>query len=178
MKRRMSTWSIRATGMVSNVGSTWTLKALVVTLRHGTEVNDRAEVLVGPLPEGDPAEARIGPLASADIRLHVGRPPLRERLCGERLGVLAAETVPITRLPSAAGLLPDRCHGSDDTPPAGPGCGLSVVCRQGQARRCRRLEAPDQHFYLSGRGDLNPRPQRPERCALTKLRHHPWSVQS
>jgi hypothetical protein len=27
----------------------------------------------------------------------------------------------------------------------------------------------------SGRGDLNPRPQRPERCALTKLRYFPLS---
>ena len=26
----------------------------------------------------------------------------------------------------------------------------------------------------SGRGDLNPRPQRPERCALTKLRYFPF----
>ncbi len=32
---------------------------------------------------------------------------------------------------------------------------------------------PDLHFCLSGRGDLNPRPQRPERCALTKLRYFP-----
>jgi hypothetical protein len=28
----------------------------------------------------------------------------------------------------------------------------------------------------SGRGDLNPRPQRPERCALTKLRYFPAAV--
>jgi len=27
--------------------------------------------------------------------------------------------------------------------------------------------------FESGRGDLNPRPQRPERCALTKLRYFP-----
>ena len=27
----------------------------------------------------------------------------------------------------------------------------------------------------SGRRDLNPRPQRPERCALTKLRYFPAS---
>ncbi len=31
----------------------------------------------------------------------------------------------------------------------------------------------DQRLYWSGRGDLNPRPQRPERCALTKLRYFP-----
>jgi hypothetical protein len=30
----------------------------------------------------------------------------------------------------------------------------------------------DQGFW-SGRGDSNPRPQRPERCALTKLRYFP-----
>ncbi len=29
--------------------------------------------------------------------------------------------------------------------------------------------------YESGRRDLNPRPQRPERCALTKLRYFPDS---
>ena len=34
-------------------------------------------------------------------------------------------------------------------------------------------DTPDLHFRWSGRGDLNPRPQRPERCALTKLRYFP-----
>jgi integrase len=37
----------------------------------------------------------------------------------------------------------------------------------------RHLQAPDQRFSWSGRRDLNPRPQRPERCALTKLRYFP-----
>ena len=39
---------------------------------------------------------------------------------------------------------------------------------------CRAgVRASDQRFSWSGRGDLNPRPQRPERCALTKLRYFP-----
>ena len=32
---------------------------------------------------------------------------------------------------------------------------------------------PDLGLYESGRRDSNPRPQRPERCALTKLRYFP-----
>ena len=36
----------------------------------------------------------------------------------------------------------------------------------------------DKLFYWSGRGDLNPRPQRPERCALTKLRYFPLLTSS
>ena len=37
----------------------------------------------------------------------------------------------------------------------------------------RDPQAPYQRFSWSGRRDLNPRPQRPERCALTKLRYFP-----
>jgi integrase len=37
-------------------------------------------------------------------------------------------------------------------------------------------QGSDQHVRWSGRGDLNSRPQRPERCALTKLRHSPVGV--
>ena len=33
-------------------------------------------------------------------------------------------------------------------------------------------------LHGSGCRDLNPGPQRPERCALTKLRHTPWSLES
>ena len=38
--------------------------------------------------------------------------------------------------------------------------------------------AADQRVIESGRRDLNPRPQRPERCALTKLRHFPVRCRS
>ena len=41
-------------------------------------------------------------------------------------------------------------------------------------KRCPRPKRRDLPFYLSGRRDSNPRPQRPERCALTKLRYFPW----
>jgi integrase len=43
-------------------------------------------------------------------------------------------------------------------------------------RRSKALQAREQGFQdsgESGRRDLNPRPQRPERCALTKLRYFP-----
>ncbi len=40
----------------------------------------------------------------------------------------------------------------------------------------RSLRPLTSQFPESGRGDLNPRPQRPERCALTKLRYFPLAT--
>ena len=45
-------------------------------------------------------------------------------------------------------------------------------------REHRLKPVPCSSLRWSGRGDLNPRPQRPERCALTKLRYFPEGGES
>src|SRR5439155_9933364 len=51
-------------------------------------------------------------------------------------------------------------------------CGLRPLTAACRSKRKR----PDQPVCQSGRRDLNPPPQRPERCALTKLRYFPVLV--
>jgi hypothetical protein len=58
---------------------------------------------------------------------------------------------------------------------------LFVVCRWSGHRSRTCLTPSDLLFSLSGRRDLNPRPQRPERCALpscaTSRNHQPTSAE-
>jgi hypothetical protein len=69
-------------------------------------------------------------------------------------------------------------------PPCGleSGGGLKVVdIYDSQGTHSHKLQGREPKLasllitFWSGRGDLNPRPQRPERCALTKLRYSPRS---
>jgi hypothetical protein len=94
-----------------------------------------------------------------------------DRLASDRLGARF--------FPAAAGVEENRLGSGEAEPIAASPTSMSHDERAMASRRLlrdRRRQARDQGFQRpdeSGRRDLNPRPQRPERCALTKLRYFP-----
>ena len=70
-----------------------------------------------------------------------------------------------------------RSHSGKHEPEFHTGAGRSagadhrIFVRHGEPGKGSTVLSRD--FRWSGRRDLNPRPQRPERCALTKLRYFP-----
>ena len=55
-----------------------------------------------------------------------------------------------------------------------PTRGAVAGLAQPKRAQAKRRNERDLRKRESGCRDLNPGPQRPERCALTKLRHTPW----
>ena len=89
-----------------------------------------------------------------------------DRLASDRLGARF--------FPAAAGLRPLGEDAAATSPRDGARDERAMVSRR--RIRDRNRQAREQGFEdsgESGRRDLNPRPQRPERCALTKLRYFP-----
>lgn len=70
----------------------------------------------------------------------------------------------------AAERLGERLMGGTEGPAAR---GMDAGCSRTAPNRNTRRIPSDQQRCESGRRDSNPRPQRPERCALTKLRYFP-----
>ena len=152
--------------------------------------------------DGEPA-ARGERAEPGGARGHVGRergqPDLRRRSaqrgaraareCGYRSDqhaegghgydrVRASHSLPHDRCPEAAhaaGIKP--FHTAEVHAATNPGPSDRFLTRGARRRRCGRADrsGADLRVHESGCRDLNPGPQRPERCALTKLRHTPWA---